>query len=296
MNSLGEESASPRSAPTSHKIMTMTNEQHITKNKKTTTTPTTVTAATSAAQSWKPTILVVDDSGTNRKMLVRSLNSTGLFTCREAEDGVEALSIITLSMSTRQRKVGSIMQRFSRKDSTSNSATPRSLKGLVANAMQQQRVVIDAVLIDSNMPRMNGQDAIIEMRKIGFQGTIIGVSGGDDETMRQFMQAGADSVMQKPAKTDHLVKMLMDGLRKSVQTISNGDNSEEGGAMPTSPPTILASTNNVSSNNISNKSPTISTLVSTMAHVSRLRKFISDTDAAAAASVATNAPQVGANK
>ena len=183
MNSLGDESALPRSAPTSHKIsplMTVTNE-HIAKNKK--NPPTTATATTSAAQSWKPTILVVDDSGTNRKMLVRSLNSTGLFTCREAEDGVEALSIITLSMSARQRKVGAIMQRFSRKDSTSNSAAPRSLKGLVANAMQQHRVVIDAVLIDSNMPRMNGQDAIIEMRKIGFQGTIIGVSGGDDETM-----------------------------------------------------------------------------------------------------------------
>ena len=104
--------------------------------------------------------------------------------------------------------------------------------------------------------------------------------------------------MQKPAKTDHLVKMLMDGLRKSIQTISNGDISEreEGGAMPISPPTMLATTNNVSISNINNNSPTISTLVSTMAHVSRLRKFISDTDAAAAATVATNAPQVIANK
>ena len=47
------------------------------------------TTMTNAVQSWKPTILVVDDSNTNRKMLVRSLNSKGLFTCREAEDGLE---------------------------------------------------------------------------------------------------------------------------------------------------------------------------------------------------------------
>ena len=41
--------------------------------------------------AWKPTILVVDDSKMNRKMLVRMLISKG-FACREAEDGVEALS------------------------------------------------------------------------------------------------------------------------------------------------------------------------------------------------------------
>ena len=43
-----------------------------------------------------------------------------------------------------------------RKGSEVNSSSSRSLKGLVANAMQQHRAVIDAVLIDSNMPRMNG--------------------------------------------------------------------------------------------------------------------------------------------
>ena len=231
--------------------------------------------------SWKPTILVVDDSGTNRKMLIRSMNSTGLFTCREAEDGVECLSIITLSMSTRQRKVGAFMQRFSRKSDETEKAgggSPRSLKGLVVNAMQQQRVIIDAVLIDSNMPRMNGPEAIVEMRKIGYQGTIIGVSGGDDETMRQFMQAGADGVMQKPAKTNHLVKMLFDGFRKTVQKITDGDPSsiKEDGA-----PTTLTAASRSSLGN--HNSPTISTIVSTMAHISRLRKFVTDHDDALAA-------------
>ena len=48
---------------------------------------------TSAAvdDAWKPTILVVDDSAMNRKMLVRMLVSKG-FACREAEDGLEGLS------------------------------------------------------------------------------------------------------------------------------------------------------------------------------------------------------------
>ena len=248
-------------------------KKHTANNRKNSTTTINTT------KSWKPTILVVDDSATNRKMLVRSLMCKGLFTCREAEDGVEALSIITLSMNARQRKVGALLQRFSRKDANDNTGSPRTLKGLVANAMQQQRVVIDAVLIDSNMPRMNGQEAIVEMRKMGYHGTIIGVSGGDDETMRQFMQAGADSVMQKPAKTDHLVKFLMDGLRKSVQLINEGDHhdGEEVGAVQTHAP--------ISSPTINN--PTISSVVSNMAHISRLRKFIADTDAVAAAAAAT---------
>jgi response regulator of citrate/malate metabolism len=114
------------------------------------------------------------------------------------------------------------------------------------------------------------------MRKMGYHGTIIGVSGGDDETMRNFMQAGADSVMQKPAKTDHLVNMLMEGFRKHVQTISDGDHSDvdEVGALHTSPKNF--------SSPKTNSTPTISTVISTMAHMARLRKFIADTDAAAA--------------
>ena len=47
-----------------------------------------------AVNAWKPTILVVDDSKMNRKMLVRMLISKG-FACREAEDGVEGLSEMT---------------------------------------------------------------------------------------------------------------------------------------------------------------------------------------------------------
>ena len=49
--------------------------------------------------TWKPTVLVVDDSSMNRKMLVRMLISKG-FACREAEDGVQALS----EMSSMNRK------------------------------------------------------------------------------------------------------------------------------------------------------------------------------------------------
>ena len=90
-----------------------------------------------------------------------------------------------------------------------------------------QQFAIDAVLIDFNMPRMNGPDTIMEMRKIGFRGPIIGVSGGEEETMKQFLQAGADEVLQKPAKTDQLVGMLLRGFEMVVREETRGqdDNS-----------------------------------------------------------------------
>ena len=58
--------------------------------------------AAAKADTWKPTVLVVDDSSMNRKMLVRMLISKG-FACREAEDGVQALSDIS---SLNRRKLG----------------------------------------------------------------------------------------------------------------------------------------------------------------------------------------------
>ena len=85
---------------------------------------------------------------------------------------------------------------------------------------------IDAVLIDSNMPRMNGPEAIVEMRKIGFCGPIIGLSGGDEITMKQFLKAGADNVMQKPAQSDKLVGLLLTGLDLVIQDATNRHNAQ----------------------------------------------------------------------
>ena len=80
----------------------------------------------------------------------------------------------------------------------------------------QEHFAIDAVLIDSNMPRMNGPEAVKEMRKIGFRGPIIGVSGGDEKTLEEFRDAGADDTLQKPAQSDKLVNTLLTGLELVV--------------------------------------------------------------------------------
>ncbi len=49
------------------------------------------------------------------------------------------------------------------------------------------------------MPEMNGCDAIIEIRKIGYHGPIIGVSGNVmDDDKQIFLNSGASAVIEKP--------------------------------------------------------------------------------------------------
>ena len=176
-----------------------------------------------------------------QQMLVRSLVSRG-FACCEAEDGLEALSEMSRSSNrslsagvscpsprlpiSRLGSVGDASMaggggvgplRNLRSDAFTRKSSGHAISNLFdPRSSQKQHYSIDAVLIDFNMPRMNGPDAIVEMRKIGFRGPIIGVSGGDEKTMIQFLEAGADNVIQKPAKTDTLVDILLTGLEMVV--------------------------------------------------------------------------------
>ena len=99
---------------------------------------------------------------------------TNGFVCREAEDGVEALSIMSLSMNARKR-LGMVAGGDDSSGNGSNSnggsshggvigsiarivAAPPPQPGSASTTFRRQSLVeiIDAVLIDSNMPRMNG--------------------------------------------------------------------------------------------------------------------------------------------
>ena len=191
-------------------------------------------------------------------MLVRMLIAKG-FACREADDGMAALSEISRMnlrkqndasglaskngngspMSPASASVGggglwpadSVTQMMTKKRD-SVLATRARYKKSIAESLDfglQQTFAVDAVLIDSNMPRMNGPEAVVEMRKLGFRGPIIGLSGGDKKSLKEFLDAGANDTMQKPAQSDHLVNMLLTGFELVVlketshQTLSEGN-------------------------------------------------------------------------
>ena len=205
--------------------------------------------------AWKPTILVVDDSAMNRKMLVRMLIAKG-FACLEAEDGMAALSEVSRMIFRKSNNSGSGSKKLCDASpaapAPANGDTPINSNPVIDPIIASRGVykksiaesfdlgspnfAVDAVLIDSNMPRMNGPEAVLEMRKIGFRGPIIGVSGGDKKTLKEFLDAGADDTMQKPAQSDKLVNMLLTGLELVVlketsrQSLSDGN----GGTMSAS--------------------------------------------------------------
>lgn len=114
-------------------------------------------------------ILVVDDSTPNRKMLSRLL-SREHHIVTEASDGKEAVEIVRQSI--------------------------------------RNDLLFDLILMDYYMPNMIGPDAIEEIRKLGFNGMILGVSGVMDDDVHRFVQAGANLVLCKPIALTAMWKAL----------------------------------------------------------------------------------------
>ena len=116
-------------------------------------------------------ILVVDDVRLTRKMMRRMLLPCGC-TVDEASDGMQAIELVRVSIS-RGRPY-------------------------------------DIILMDHQMPRMSGPEAAAAIRRLGYIGLIVGVSGlvlEEDEEV--FLSHGANRVVSKPldmAKLSNILK------------------------------------------------------------------------------------------
>ena len=110
--------------------------------------------------------LVVDDSLPNRKMLVRLLERSGHI-CQSACHGQEAVDIV---------KADKLMALH-----------------------DETHVPIDTILMDYEMPILNGPDASKILRDSGCNAIIIGVTGNVlAEDINYFVSMGADKVLAKP--------------------------------------------------------------------------------------------------
>ena len=120
-------------------------------------------------------VLIADDSPMSRKMLKRVLASR--FVCVEAEDGRDAVKQFCTSL----------------QDSPS--------------------VPFDLVVLDFNMPHMCGPDVATEIRRLGYNGCIVGATGetADEETLR-FLSSGANYVLTKPIDLRLLEEILKGNL------------------------------------------------------------------------------------
>eukprot|EP00607_Mallomonas_marina_P000058 CAMPEP_0182439350 /NCGR_PEP_ID=MMETSP1167-20130531/86382_1 /TAXON_ID=2988 /ORGANISM="Mallomonas Sp, Strain CCMP3275" /LENGTH=150 /DNA_ID=CAMNT_0024633027 /DNA_START=1050 /DNA_END=1502 /DNA_ORIENTATION=- len=125
-------------------------------------------------------VLVVDDAAMNRKMMIRLLTGH----CdgvSTAIDGVDGVAKMRHSLEEKR---------------------PYSL-----------------VLMDYQMPNMDGPTATKEMREMGFRGPILGVTGNTlPVQVTTFLSSGADKVLHKPLEFEQLMMVLKEMGKKDILT------------------------------------------------------------------------------
>ena len=116
-------------------------------------------------------LLVVDDSGLSRKMLCKAMRAAG-HECDEAGDGLVALNKV------KEKLAGSGMY--------------------------------NAILMDRNMPVMDGPSAAKAMRDLGVTIPIFGVTGdGEDNDIDYFKSHGATAVLVKPMDMNEFLRYMV---------------------------------------------------------------------------------------
>ena len=149
------------------------------------------------AKDWGAvSVLIVDDSALNRKMLVRTLRQQKFGASHDCVcDGVELLSLFGVpETEDAPPGRGGII-------SADNNVPP---VGIIENDSSY-----DVILLDDNMPHMNGSVAVNRLRQFGYKGLVVGVTGSAlEEDMQAFCRAGVDYAMPKPFVVSDFIKLM----------------------------------------------------------------------------------------
>lgn len=115
-------------------------------------------------------ILVVDDSRVSRTMVARVLNKSGFKNVEMADDGITALDIL--------------------------------------QQQEPKNSDIDLIIMDFEMPRMNGPSTTMKLRELGFDCVVIGLTGNMlPSDIALFRKCGADDILLKPLVIECLYKL-----------------------------------------------------------------------------------------
>ncbi|MCL7048887.1 hypothetical protein MKW94_010117 [Papaver nudicaule] len=84
--------------------------------------------------------------------------------------------------------------------------TREAENGQVAVQLLESGMRYDVILMDYEMPIMNGAEATKRIRDMGIQSAILGVSDIDDENVRaSFVRSGLTDLFSKPLARDMLI-------------------------------------------------------------------------------------------
>ena len=119
-------------------------------------------------------VLVVEDSQSSRKILCRLLRNLGC-NCIEATNGVECIDKVKTSL------------------------------------MKSDLPCFDLILMDFEMPQMNGPDAATNLREEGILTPIIGITGNVlPEEQQYYRFSGANRVLKKPLNLNLLKRTMLE--------------------------------------------------------------------------------------
>ncbi len=115
-------------------------------------------------------ILIVDDEEMLRELLVEQLVEAG-YAVYEASDGLEAIKML--------------------------------------NHLKAEQIRIDAVVLDMNMPKMDGAKAFAEIRMMFPKMPILIATGfAQDEVVQKLLESGANGMLSKPYNVKELLEKL----------------------------------------------------------------------------------------
>ncbi|CAE6417607.1 unnamed protein product [Rhizoctonia solani] len=160
-----------------------------------------VSGSTAVEKANVLNVLIVDDDPLTRKLMSRMLTRLGC-TCETAENGLIALEML-LGPMTGTPSTGDLP-----------SSTNSEFSG--ANAQGTSKYAI--VFLDNQMPLCSGLEVMRQLRSIGRQDFVVGVTGNAlKEDQEEYYEAGVDHVLTKPVLEGSLKQMLVmaDGRRRA---------------------------------------------------------------------------------
>ncbi|CAE6512281.1 unnamed protein product [Rhizoctonia solani] len=149
------------------------------------------TGSTAVEQSNALNVLIVDDDPLTRKLMSRMLTRLGCV-CETAENGLIALEMLLGPMTGTP--------------STGYPPSTRSESPAVNQGLSKYAVVF----LDNQMPLCSGLEVMRQLRTIGRQDFVVGVTGNAlKEDQEEYYEAGVDHVLTKPVLERSLKQMLV---------------------------------------------------------------------------------------
>lgn len=148
-----------------------------------------------------------------RKSLDRGISAGNLKSLLSFSKSGQSIKLLVVDDSYLCRKmVSQLLDKFSVESEVAENGQEAVDK--VMGSLKSGLIAYDGIIIDGEMPIMDGLQAVKAIRALGFSGRIFGCTGDTNPAMQAaFLAAGADKTFLKPLAEKSFIYMLRGNLR-----------------------------------------------------------------------------------